>query len=41
MTSRRDLIEAGAMAARAGAVRSSVTLVDPVREQHKLAAGTL
>src|SRR2546429_302472 len=41
MTSRRDLIKAGAMAARAGAVPSSVTLVDPVREQHKLAAGTL
>ena len=41
MTSRRDLIKAGAMAAVAGAVSSSVTLADPVPEQHKHAAGHL
>jgi len=38
MTSRRDLIKAGAMVAMAGAVPSSVTLADPMPEQHKLAA---
>src|SRR5947209_20567014 len=40
MTSRRDLIKAGVMAAIAGTVPSSVTLGDPVPEQHKRAAGT-
>src|SRR5260370_17428796 len=40
MTSRRDLIKAGAMAAMAGAVSSSVALADPVADQHKHAAGT-
>ena len=40
MTSRRDLIKAEAMAAMAGAVPSSVTLGDPMPEQHKLAART-
>src|SRR5438445_280750 len=40
MTSRRDLIKAGAMAVIAGAVPSSFTLADLVPEQHKLAAGT-
>src|SRR5258707_904545 len=39
MTSRRDLIKAGAMVALAGAVSPSVTLADPVPEQHKHAAG--
>jgi hypothetical protein len=40
MTTRRDLIKAGAMAAIAGAIPSSVTLANPVTEQDKLAAGT-
>ena len=40
MTSRRDLIKAGAMAAMAGAVPSSVTLAEPAPAQNKLAAGT-
>src|SRR5438552_15530064 len=40
MTSRRDLIKAGVMAAMAGTVPSLVTLGDPVPEQHKRAAGT-
>jgi peptidoglycan/xylan/chitin deacetylase (PgdA/CDA1 family) len=34
MTSRRDVMKAGAMAAMAGAVPSSVTFADPVPEQH-------
>jgi len=38
MTSRRDLLKAGAMAAIAGAVPSSVALVDPAPPQHKPAA---
>src|SRR5256886_14262774 len=40
MTSRRDLIKAGVMAAIAGTVPSSGTLGDPGPEQHKRAAGT-
>src|SRR6476659_4694201 len=40
MTSRRDVIKAGAMAAIAAAVPSSVTLAEPVPEQHKLGEGT-
>src|SRR5258707_4924617 len=40
MTSRRDLIKAGALAAMAGAVPSSVAFANPVREQDKLAAGS-
>src|ERR1700719_538099 len=40
MTSRRDLIKAGAIAAMAGAVSSSVTLADPEADEHKHAAGT-
>jgi hypothetical protein len=40
MTSRRDLIKAGALAGIAGAVPSSVTFANPVREQDKLAAGS-
>src|SRR5260370_30022935 len=40
MTSRRDLIKAGAMAAIAGAVSSSVTLADTVPEQNKAGTGT-
>ena len=40
MTSRRDLIKAGAMAAMAGAVPSSATLADPIPEQHRRAART-
>jgi hypothetical protein len=39
MTSRRDLIKAGAMAAMLGSVRSPVALADPVREQRNLARG--
>lgn len=38
MTSRRDLLKAGAMAAMAGAVPSSVTFADPMPEQPKPAA---
>ncbi len=41
MTSRRDVIKAGAMAAIAATVQSSVTLADPLPEQHKVAAGHL
>ena len=40
MTSRRDLIKAGALAAMAGTVPSSVAFANPVREQDKLAAGS-
>src|SRR6202163_2798529 len=40
MTSRRDLIKAGALAAMAGAVPSSVAFANPVRERDKLAAGS-
>jgi TAT (twin-arginine translocation) pathway signal sequence len=40
MTSRRDLIKAGALAAMAGAVPSWVAFASPVREQDKLAAGS-
>ncbi len=40
MTSRRDLIKAGALAAMAGAVPSSVAFANPVREQDKLAVGS-
>jgi len=40
MTSRRDLIKAGAMAAIAGAVPSSVTFADPGPEQNKRGTGT-
>src|SRR6202045_1901920 len=40
MATRRDLIKAGAMAAMAGAVPSSVTRANPIPEQEKLAAGT-
>jgi peptidoglycan/xylan/chitin deacetylase (PgdA/CDA1 family) len=40
MTSRRDLIKAGALAAMAGGVPSSVAFANPVREQDKLAAGS-
>src|SRR5260370_2510028 len=40
MTSRRDLIKAGAMAAMEGAVPSSVTLADQIPEQHRRAART-
>jgi len=39
MTSRRDLIKAGAMAAMAGAVPSSVTLAEPAPELNKLGTG--
>jgi peptidoglycan/xylan/chitin deacetylase (PgdA/CDA1 family) len=39
MTSRRDLIKAGAMAAMLGAVPSPVALSDPVTEQRSLAEG--
>jgi hypothetical protein len=39
MTSRRDVIKAGAMAAIAGAVPLSAALADPVLEQDKPAAG--
>ena len=39
MTSRRDLIKAGALAAMAGAV-PSVAFANPVCEQDKLAAGS-
>ena len=35
MASRRDLLKAGAMAAMAGALPSSVTFADPIPEQHK------
>jgi peptidoglycan/xylan/chitin deacetylase (PgdA/CDA1 family) len=35
MASRRDLLKAGAMAALAGALPSSVTFADPIPEQHK------
>jgi peptidoglycan/xylan/chitin deacetylase (PgdA/CDA1 family) len=38
MTSRRDVIKAGAMAAIAGALPSSATFADPTPEQHKPAA---
>ena len=40
MTSRRDLIKAGAMAAIAGTVPSSVTFGDPVPEQNKRGTDT-
>src|SRR6266852_1659810 len=40
MTSRRDVIKAGAMAAMAGALPSSVAFADPMPEQHKPAART-
>ena len=40
MTSRRDLIKAGAMAAIAGVIPSSVTLAGTVPEQPKLPAGS-
>ena len=40
MTSRRDLIKAGALAAMASAVPSSVAFANPVREQDKLAVGS-
>src|SRR6266853_5928259 len=40
MTSRRDLIRAGALAVMAGAVPSSVAFANPVREEDKLAAGS-
>jgi hypothetical protein len=40
MTSPRDLIKAGALAAMAGTVPSSVAFANPVREQDKLAAGS-
>ena len=39
MTSRRDLIKAGAMAAMLGAVPWPVALSDPVTEQRSLAEG--
>src|SRR5712691_5352440 len=39
MTSRRDLIKAGAMAAMAGAVPSSVTLAEPAPELNKPGTG--
>src|SRR5260370_99926 len=35
MASRRDLLKAGAIAAMAGALPSSVTFADPIPEQHK------
>jgi len=40
MTSRRELLKAGAMVAMAGALPSSATLVELVAEQSELAAGT-
>src|SRR5258707_1245455 len=40
MTSRRDLIKAGAMAAIAGAAPSSVAFADPVPEEDNPGAGT-
>src|SRR2546430_17243839 len=40
MTSRRDVIKAGAMAAIAAAVPSSATHSDPLPDQRKRAAGT-
>jgi peptidoglycan/xylan/chitin deacetylase (PgdA/CDA1 family) len=40
MTSRRTVIKAGAIAAMAGALPSSVTFADPLPEQHGPAAGT-
>ena len=40
MTSRRNLIKAGAMATIAGAIRFSVTFADPLLEQNKGGPGT-
>src|SRR5467141_2869252 len=39
MTSRRDLLKAGAMAALAGTVPSSIILANPAPKQQRLAAG--